>query len=91
MPDFMMVMKGQGAGEEWADYISKLSESGMFRGGSALGNGICVSQSNSETPCTVTGFMRFEADDIGQIRNLIAGNPVYEAGEEIEILEIIET
>ncbi len=37
----------------------------------------------------MTGFMRFEAENIERVQELITGNPVYEAGGEIEVLELL--
>lgn len=90
MPEFMMLMKGAGTNDDWDTYVKKMIEQGKFRGGSALGNGVCVGKSDSEQPCVVTGFMRFDAENIDQVRALLEGNPVYEAGGEIELLELIE-
>lgn len=91
MAEFIMIMKGDSPEGDWDYYINKLLETGMFRGGSALGNGISLNKSGDNLSCTVTGFMRFEADDIEQIRGLLEGNPVYESGGEIEIMELIQT
>lgn len=77
--------------DDWENYIDKLVALGKFRGGSALGNGICVTRNEVDGPCTVTGFMRFEARSLGELRELLQGNPVYEAGGKVEISEIVET
>ncbi len=92
MAEFMMLMKG-GAGEkgDWTTYIEGLIKTGLFRGGSALSNGLCANKQGTQRSCTVTGFMRFEADTIQQIQALLNGNPVYESGGEVELLELIET
>lgn len=89
MAEFMMLMKGSGKAEEWPGYIDKLISSGTFRGGSELANGSCVSKAGSSGECTVVGFMRFEADSKEQVLALLPGNPVYESGGEIEVLEIV--
>ncbi len=89
MAEFMMLMKGSGKAEEWAGYIDKLVSSGTFRGGSELGNGSCVSKASADDDCTVTGFMRFEGDSKEQVLALIPGNPVYESGGSVEVLEIV--
>ncbi len=44
-----------------------------------------------DRPCTITGFMRFEAENINQIRAWLAGNPVFESGGDVELLELIKT
>jgi len=89
MAEFMMLMKGSGEAEDWANYIDKLVMSGTFRGGSELSNGSNACKNDKPSNCTVTGFMRFEADDKQQIMDLLPGNPVYEAGGEVEVLEIV--
>lgn len=89
MAEYMMIMKGPGGKGDWMSYINTLQESGLFRGGSVLGNGVNIGKDQPDQPCTVTGFMRFEADDIAQVRALINGNPDYESGGQVEILELI--
>ena len=87
-----MLMKAGSAEEDgdWESYITKLRQCPEFRGGSSLGNGVCASKESSSTECTVTGFMRFEAETLASVRALLAGNPHYEGGGEVEILELIE-
>lgn len=89
MAEFMMLMKGSGKADEWAGYIEKLVNSGTFRGGSELANGSCISKTDTNSACTVTGFMRFEAVNKEQILALLPGNPVYESGGSVEVLEIV--
>jgi hypothetical protein len=94
MPEFMMIMKSDehgGNAADWAQYIELLSNSGLFRGGSALGNGVCVSQNEQSDQCVVSGFMRFEADAIDQVLALVPGNPVIKSGGEVEVLELLKT
>ena len=91
MAEFMMLMKGTGENADWNAYIDRLQKTGVFRGGSALGHGLCAHKHDSHRSCIVTGFMRFEADSIQQIQALVPGNPVYESGGEVELLELIET
>jgi hypothetical protein len=90
MAEFMMLMKSTGPTGDGESYIQKLIATGCFRGGSALGNGICVNKSGGELACVVTGFMRLEVDDIDGARALLPGNPVYESGGAVELLEIVE-
>jgi len=54
-----------------------------------LGNGQCMNKTDSSKTCSVTGYMRFEADNIEQVKALISGNPTYENGNDIEVLEVI--
>ena len=92
MREFMILMKGTGhpSGGGWGGYIETLIRSGKFAGGSSLGDGIAVSKDGKTGECTITGFMRFSAHDIDEVRALLAGNPLFEAGGEIEILELLK-
>ena len=69
MADYMMIMKAPAKDRpvqstdpaEWASYVETLTATGKFRGGSSLGNGVCVTKGQdrgSEGVCAVTGFMR---------------------------------
>lgn len=92
MKEFMMIMKGgnhDGNAADWQRYIDCLSESGMFRGGSAFGKGVCVSGSDDSCECLTTGYMRFEAASIENILTLVAGNPVFESGGDVEVHELV--
>ena len=91
MKEFMMLMKGSGEVGDWDAYIKGLVASGKFRGGSALGHGTCARKDGQADDCAVTGFMRFEAESIDDVRELLNGNPVYEAGFEIEIHELVKS
>lgn len=86
----MMLMKGNSDSESWPSYIQTLMNSGMFRGGSALGNGVCISQTGEEQACTISGFIRFEAESLAELRPLLQGNPILEAGGKVELVELIE-
>ena len=89
MPEYVMLMKGSAGSEDWDDYIEKLVSSGKFTGGSSLGNGVSVAKGKVDGRCEVTGYMRFSAESIEEVQELITGNPLYEAGGSIELLEEI--
>ncbi len=84
-----MVMMGRASTEDWGPYIETLLETGKFRGGSSLGNGVAVAKGASDGECQISGYMRFSADNIDEVRQLLAGNPLYEAGGCVELLEEI--
>ena len=90
MKQLMMLMKGKIGSGDWDAYITMLTQSGKFRGGSSLGNGISCGKEGENKDVVNTGFMRFEAESIDEVRELLKGNPVYEAGFEVEIHELIE-
>lgn len=89
MPD----TPGDGRGEDWGPYLEKLKKSGSFRGGSAIGTGVCVRKEGSPPPITdhLAGFIRIEAESLAEAQTLLGGNPVFEAGGTIEIRELPRT
>ena len=99
MIDFILFMhddapQGQGRpAAEWAAYLAKLRDAGAFQGGSAIGSGVCVSKASSPPPVTrhISGYIRIRSDSLESARELIPGNPVYEAGGTVEIRELPRT
>lgn len=89
MADFVMLMKDPGADGDWEAYVGRLQATGRFRGGSSLGAGVCVRKGHPDSACSVTGILRIEADDLEQVRALLVGNPAWEAGHPVELLEEI--
>lgn len=93
MSEFVMIMKGRDLEGDpsigWDIYIDNLMKTGKFRGGSAFGNGRCLSATSSVAECSATGYMRFEADSIEEIESLVVDNPVFIAGGAVEIHELV--
>ncbi len=76
-------------GLEWTAYFEKLRAAGAFQGGSAIGGGVCASKRGSAALTThLSGYIRIKAVDLTQARELVNGNPVYEAGGTVEIREL---
>ncbi len=75
---------------EWAAYFAKLREAGAFQGGSAIGDGVCASKSSRPVEPTrhITGYIRVRAASLQSARELLLGNPVYEARGTVEIREL---
>ena len=77
----------------WQSYLRMLKQSGVFEGGSAIGEGICVRKAGA--PPTITehlaGYIRVTAATIDQAKLLLAGNPHFEAGGTVEIRELPRT
>ena len=89
MAQFMMIMMGAASTGNWDGYIEKLIAEGKLRGGSSLGNGARVSKGMNDSDCAITGYIRIEVADIDEARTLLTGNPLYEAGGFVELLEEI--
>ncbi len=79
--------------DEWNAYLAKLREAGAFEGGSAIGDGICASKSVAPTAISrqIAGYIRIRAENLNAARELVIGNPVYEAGGTVEIRELPRT
>ncbi len=74
----------------WETYIQRLSESGSFRGGSAIGSGQSFRKVGLAAPiaANINGFIRIIASDMDSAYALMKGNPTFEAGGTIEIREL---
>ncbi|HZF12097.1 MAG TPA: hypothetical protein VFE33_25195 [Thermoanaerobaculia bacterium] len=99
MADFILFMhndvpEGQRRPDgDWAAYFAKLRESGAFQGGSSIGDGVCASKSSPPGTITghISGYIRIRAESLQSARELVVGNPVYEAGGTVEIRELPRT
>jgi hypothetical protein len=95
MAEYMLLMHGDAEADAnaWQPYISELQRRGVFEGGSAIGDGICVRKSGESSAITahVTGYMRVNVETLEQAKSLLAGNPLFEAGGTVEIRELPRT
>jgi hypothetical protein len=85
-----VVADDQGA---WESYLRTLRQSGVFEGGSEIGEGICVRKAGAPPPITehLAGYIRVTAATIDHAKSLLAGNPHFEAGGTVEIRELPRT
>jgi hypothetical protein len=98
MNDYILFMHGDTShgrstpgSAAWAAYFAKLEQAGAFQGGSAIGDGVCVSKSTVPPPDItrhLSGYIRVHAESLSQARDLVSGNPVFEAGGTVEIREL---
>jgi hypothetical protein len=79
--------------DPWGPYIQMLKASGCFQGGSSTGSGTCLNKTRSpaEISDNLVGFIRVCASDLNHARQLVNGNPVFEAGGTVEIRELPKT
>lgn len=95
MAGYMLLMHDDAVVENaaWEPYIRKLAQGGWFRGGSAIGDGCCARKTGAPREVTqhLTGFIRVDADSLDDAKNLLIGNPVFEAGGTVEIRELPRT
>jgi hypothetical protein len=85
-----VVADDQGA---WEPYLQTLRQSGVFEGGSEIGDGICVRKTGATPPITghLGGYIRVTAATIDHAKSFLVGNPHFEAGGTVEIRELPRT
>ena len=77
---------------EWDRFLGAAKETGMFRGGSAIGRRYTVGQKEvADTTETIGGYMRFDSDDFQRLRALLDEHPVTKHGGTIELCELPES
>jgi hypothetical protein len=90
--DFLLLMHGGHHADPtaWGPYFAKLREGGWFQGGSSIGGGACLSKSSAAPDITrhLAGYIKIRATDMAHATELVAGNPVYDAGGVVEIREL---
>lgn len=76
--------------DAWERYLEKLRSTGRFAGGSSIGRGVCVAKSRQPAGITshVSGYLRVQAETLEAAKELLQGNPVFEAGGTVEIREL---
>jgi hypothetical protein len=84
--------KSSPASEEWEAFFATARQSGLFKGGSALGARTIVGDVKSATSTDhVVGYMRFDSDDQRAILELLAKHPVVVHGGSMELCEMPST
>ncbi len=97
VPDFMLLMHSDAEpnkrNDDWQTYLDLLNANDALRGGSAIGAGECVRRFGPVPKPThhLVCYVMIKARDWDHARQLVQGNPVYEAGGTIEIRELPET
>lgn len=79
-------------GEDWHQFFELATSSGLFQGGSEIGKRIQLgSKQVSDTTMNVSGYMRFDSEDIETLKNLLAEHPVLKSGGTLELCELPKT
>ncbi len=75
---------------DWGPYLAGLTTKGVMRGGSAIGDGLCLRKTGKAPAIThhLGGYIKIECESLETAKALLAGNPVYEAGGVVEIREL---
>ena len=77
---------------EWDRFFAAAQASGMFKGGSALGDRTVVGDTTSaQSTKHIGGYMRFDSDDRAKLLELLKQHPVVLHGGSVELCEMPKT
>ena len=75
--------------EDWGRFFDLALESGLFQGGSVIGNRIQFGGKVVEdTTKSISGYMRFESESLEPLEQLLAEHPVLKSGGSLELCEL---
>ncbi|MDF1859557.1 MAG: hypothetical protein P1U87_05045 [Verrucomicrobiales bacterium] len=75
--------------EEWNQFFAAARESGMFRGGSEIGERTALGNIDSmKSTDHIVGYMRFDSEDTQTILDLLEKHPVVLHGGTVELCEL---
>ena len=82
-------VKSTPSAEEWEQFFSAAQASGLFRGGSEIGERIVVGDVQSAKSSEhIAGYMRFDSDDRQKVLDLLQSHPVVRHGGSVELCEM---
>ncbi len=79
---------GKATPDEWNTFFELARDSGLFRGGSEIGERFTVGRDAPVVMSTVAGYMRFDADDLDELLALLQNHPTILHGGTIEVCEL---
>ena len=93
MPQYLLLIQGNATSEassaQWNHFFASARDSGLFKGGSAIGDRTVVgNQATAKPSGHIVGFMRFDSDDRQAIIDLLAIHPVVLHGGSVELCEM---
>lgn len=75
--------------DEWNQFFAAAQKSGLFKGGSAIGDRSFIGETESATASShIVGFMRFDSVDRKMILDLLQKHPVVLHGGTVELCEM---
>lgn len=96
MPQYILLVqrtvKSHSTPEEWDAFFTAARESGLFRGGSEIGNRTVLGNTASAQPTDhIVAYMRFDSDNKQQLLDLLEKHPVIAHGGSAELCEMPES
>jgi hypothetical protein len=78
--------------EEWTAFFARANASGMFRGGSQIGERFVLGDAAAPASSDhIAGYMRFDTDDREALVELLKTHPVVVHGGTIELCKMTES
>lgn len=96
MTQFILLIHGNAktvaSPDEWNHFFTEAKESGLFEGGSAIGDRIIIGDTQSaKSSGHIVGYMRFDSDDKQKLIALVKRHPVVAHGGSVELCELPKT
>lgn len=96
MTEYLLLIHGNALSDpspdEWAAFFQAAEQSGLFRGGSAIGERTILGNAADVRPTDhIVGYMRFDADDKQPLLDLLQTHLVIAHGGTVELCELPET
>lgn len=93
MTQYILLIQGNrksvSTSEEWEIFFTAAKQSGLFEGGSEIGEREIIGDTESAKPTDhIVGYMRFDSDDKQKILNLLERHPVVIHGGSVELCEM---
>lgn len=82
---------GKATEQEWNTFFELAGDSGLFRGGSAMGKRWTIGKDADVASDGLAGYMRFDADSVDNLVALLNKHPTVLHGGTIEICELPKT
>ena len=78
--------------DEWSSFIQKAIQTKIFKGGSAISNGLIIGkQEVTDITKELGGFMRFETENKEELLELLKQHPVVLNGGSVQLCEMPKT